>query len=262
MYNKLFTKILDSSIWMEDIYTRLVWITFIAAMDEYGFVAMASPANVAHRAVLPLDKTTEAITKLEGPDPHSSDPENEGRRLERVPGGWIVLNAEKYRKLVTREIIKDQTKKRVQKFREKKTTLSSCNAHVTHGNEIVTPSDTISKAILESKIEIDQDPKNEDNIFDAEVIKSAKPIPGQFKARVSILDWVASGHPRITLRNDEKALWQAFLDAWSGDPDWRVPWQEMYNDLVDKLKESNHKIFAQDAITWMSKRYEPEVSNG
>lgn len=114
----------------------------------------------------------------------------------------------------------------------------------------------------ESQIEIDNDPKNEDNIFEAEIIKSAKPIPGHFKTRVSILDWVASGHPRISLRNDEKALWQAFLDAWSGDPDWKVPWQEMYDDLLSKLKEPNHMIFSQTAMQWMAQRYEPEVSNG
>ena len=32
MYNKLFTKILDSTIWLEDDATRLVWITFLAVI--------------------------------------------------------------------------------------------------------------------------------------------------------------------------------------------------------------------------------------
>ena len=34
MYNKLFTKILDSSIWLAPDPVRLVWITLLAAMDE------------------------------------------------------------------------------------------------------------------------------------------------------------------------------------------------------------------------------------
>jgi hypothetical protein len=37
MYNRLFTKILDSSIWLEADTTRIVWITMLASMDEDGF---------------------------------------------------------------------------------------------------------------------------------------------------------------------------------------------------------------------------------
>lgn len=136
MYNKLFTKILDSSIWMEPTPTRIVWLTLIAAMDEDGMVQFASIPNVAHRAVVSLEEAEEAIRKLESPDEHSSDPENEGRRIERVNGGWVVLNAHKYRELVTRAVIKEQTRIRVAKYREKK----KGNADVTQ--ELRTPSDT------------------------------------------------------------------------------------------------------------------------
>ena len=38
MYNKLFTKILDSSIWLAPDSARIVWLTFLAAMDEDGVV--------------------------------------------------------------------------------------------------------------------------------------------------------------------------------------------------------------------------------
>lgn len=119
MYNKLFAKILDSSIWLEPTSTRIVWLTFIAVMDESGFAQFASVANVAHRAIVSLDEAQAAITVLENPDPNSSDPENEGKRIERVPGGWMVLNAEKHRDLVTRAVIKEQTRERVRRFRER-----------------------------------------------------------------------------------------------------------------------------------------------
>ena len=42
MYNKLFTKILDSSIWLESDGTRIVWMTLLAAMDQDGFAQFAS----------------------------------------------------------------------------------------------------------------------------------------------------------------------------------------------------------------------------
>lgn len=146
MYNKIFTKILDSSIWLEPTTTRIVWLTLIAAMDEDGFVQFASVANLAHRAILSLEDTQKAVACLESPDENSSDPEFDGRRIERVAGGWVVLNAPKYRQLVTRAVIKEQTRKRVATHRAK----IAGNAPVTQGNETVTPSDSDSGAIEKS----------------------------------------------------------------------------------------------------------------
>lgn len=136
MYNKLFTKILDSSIWLEADSTRIVWLTMIAAMDEEGFVMFASIPNLARRANVTLDAAEKAVAVLEGPDKNSSDPEFEGRRIERVDGGWLVLNAPKYRELVTRAIARERTRERVAKFRAAK----KGNAPVTHSNGDVTPS--------------------------------------------------------------------------------------------------------------------------
>lgn len=142
MYNKIFAKILDSSIWLEATATRIVWLMFLAVMDEDGFAQFAAVANVAHRARVSLDEATAAVMCLQGPDLNSSDPANEGRRIERVPGGWMVLNAEKYRDIVTRENIKAQTRERVRKHRARQEEASAkepCNAAC---NAPVTPSDT------------------------------------------------------------------------------------------------------------------------
>lgn len=140
MYNKIFTKILDSSIWLEPDGTRLVWLTFLAAMDEDGFAAFAAVANLAHRARVSLPACSEAVKCLEGPDENSSDPEFGGRRIERVEGGWQILNSSKYRDLVTRAIARERTRERVRRFRER---LSS-NGHVTPSNVSVTPSEANS----------------------------------------------------------------------------------------------------------------------
>jgi hypothetical protein len=119
LYNKLFTKILDSSIWMEDHATVRIWMTLLASMDEEGFCSFASPANLAHRARVTLDEVSTAIGRFEAPDAFSSDPEHEGKRVERVPGGWFVRNAKKYRNQVTREEGKRQNRERAQRFRER-----------------------------------------------------------------------------------------------------------------------------------------------
>jgi hypothetical protein len=148
MYNKLFTKILDSSIWLESAPTRLVWLTMIAAMDETGFALFASIPNLAHRARVTPEEAEAAVKCLESPDQNSSDPENEGRRIERVPGGWMILNAPKYRDLVTKAVIREQTRARVQRFREEK--RNACNAGVTPKKRRVTPSE--ARAIAEAKV--------------------------------------------------------------------------------------------------------------
>jgi len=128
MYNKLFTKILDSSIWLESTTTRIVWLTFIAAMDEAGFVQFAGIGNVAARARVTTDEAHEAIRCLESVDAESSNPDNNGRRIERVPGGWMVLNASTHREMVTRAVAQEQNRERVRKHREKM--KRSCNGPV------------------------------------------------------------------------------------------------------------------------------------
>ncbi len=115
---------------------------FIAVMNEDGFVQFASVANVAYRARITDEEAKQAIQILEGPDPNSADDDNDGRRIEKVPGGWIVLNAQKYRDLVTREMVREQTRIRVARKREKDKGVTLCNAGVTLSNAKVTPSDT------------------------------------------------------------------------------------------------------------------------
>lgn len=119
MYNKLFEKILDSSVWLENDPTRIVWITLLAAMDEDGYAHFSALQNLADRAKVTLKAAQKAIEKFEAPDPDSGNPDNDGRRIQRVPGGWIVLNAGYYRSLFTRAVKREQTRKRVATFRAK-----------------------------------------------------------------------------------------------------------------------------------------------
>jgi hypothetical protein len=113
VYTKIFEKILDSSIWLETDSTLRVWLTMLVSMDEDGFCAFACEANLARRANVKPSLLGKALEILSSPDLQSSDPSNEGRRIERVPGGWMVLNAVKYRKMATREDSKNNTRERV-----------------------------------------------------------------------------------------------------------------------------------------------------
>lgn len=119
MYSKLFASILDSSVWLEPMPTRIVWLTLLAAKDQDGFARFASIENLARRAIVTEADAQRAVDSLEAPDPRSSNPEHEGRRIERVPGGWVVLNAKLYDDLVRRDDERRATRERVRRHRAK-----------------------------------------------------------------------------------------------------------------------------------------------
>jgi hypothetical protein len=106
MYSRLFSSILNSSIWSEDSDTCKIWITLLAAQDREGYV-YASPAGIARIAALPLETVKAALARFMEPDPESTDriraPENEGRRIVEVEGGYRLLNAAYYRSLIDAE---------------------------------------------------------------------------------------------------------------------------------------------------------------
>jgi hypothetical protein len=153
MYNRLFTKILDSSIWLEDHATRLVWITLLASKDQDHFAKFSAIGNLSRRAGVTDQECRVAVAKFEAPDPDSGDPDNDGRRIERVPGGWIVLNGSKYDDLATAADAREQTRERVKRHRERNAPVTVCNAPVTVCNEKVTPSDTTTTTTTGSDLD-------------------------------------------------------------------------------------------------------------
>jgi hypothetical protein len=120
LYSKLFSSILDSSIWLEDDSTRIVWLTFLAAKDGEGFARFAAIENLARRANVSIEKATHAVEVLEAPDVNSSSQAHDGRRIERVPGGWMVLNAKIYDDMVRRDDERAATRERVRIHRDRK----------------------------------------------------------------------------------------------------------------------------------------------
>lgn len=108
---KLDCGILDSSIWVEPSDTRVCWITMLAMADRTGLVASTAP-GIARKACISLDAARTALTIFESPDSDSRSLSADGRRIERVDGGYQILNYEKYRE-------KDHTAAaRAKKYRE------------------------------------------------------------------------------------------------------------------------------------------------
>lgn len=114
-YVKIYESILDSSVWAEPATTRCVWLALLAMVDAEGRVE-ASPSGLARRANVTLAECRKATDTLEAPDLESKSPEWGGRRIEKVEGGWVILNYKKYRDRRSPKQIADA--KRQQKWRE------------------------------------------------------------------------------------------------------------------------------------------------
>jgi len=98
MFVKLFADLMDSSLWSESSDTRIVWITLLMMADETGLVRSTAP-GITKRAGVNLAHTRAALEKFEAPDPESRTLVLEGRRIERVDGGYQIVNYLAYRNL-------------------------------------------------------------------------------------------------------------------------------------------------------------------
>ena len=101
-YTKLFSSIIASTIWRADDKTRLVWITMLAMADQFGVVEASVP-GLSDMARVTVAECREALDELQQPDPDSRSSEQEGRRIEKVEGGWRLINHGKYREKMSRD---------------------------------------------------------------------------------------------------------------------------------------------------------------
>lgn len=101
-FTKLFSSILDSTIWQEPNETRLLWITMLAMSDANGEIQSSIP-GLARRAAITLDQCEVGLETLSSPDTYSRTKDHEGRRIMAVNGGWRLLNHGRYRALLSYE---------------------------------------------------------------------------------------------------------------------------------------------------------------
>ena len=111
-------KLVDSTLWLEEPATRLVFLSMLAIADSEGVVDLPGVAVLANRLNLPLDYVQGALDVLLAPDPESRSKELDGRRLVKLDGpGWRCVNYAKYREY--RGAKKEAARVRQAKWRER-----------------------------------------------------------------------------------------------------------------------------------------------
>lgn len=153
MFAKIFNQIYDSSI-VESPETRFTFMDFLILADQNGVVDMTHEA-VARRTNRPVELIRKTVSELEGPDPRSRTPDENGARICRLDDhrdwGWCIVNYDYFRKLSSQEQRREKTKLRVRKLRKNRESLpvTLCNAAVTKGND--SPSASSYLSVLKSE---------------------------------------------------------------------------------------------------------------
>jgi len=99
----------------------------LALKDENGFV-FSSNSGLQREANITEEEFAAGIKCLESPDNDSRTKENDGIRVKKIDGGWVVLNHSKYR--VRESLKREKTRERVRRFRENLKKGNACNAGV------------------------------------------------------------------------------------------------------------------------------------
>tara|TARA_B110000495_G_scaffold203492_1_gene227463 strand:- start:5033 stop:5875 length:843 start_codon:yes stop_codon:yes gene_type:complete len=117
-FTKLFSSILDSTIWQEPSETKIVWITMLAMVDRNGEVQASIP-GLAARAKVTLEQCETSLASFLAPDKYSRTQEHEGRRIQTIEGGWLMLNHAKYRALLSVEERREYNRRKQAEYRAK-----------------------------------------------------------------------------------------------------------------------------------------------
>lgn len=117
-YTKLFTDIVTSSIWQEPNDCRVLWITILALKDETNICRATIPA-LAKLCNITIEDCEKYLNKFMEPDKYSRSKEFDGKRIEPVEGGYLVLNGQKYRDMLRGAERRDYVRRKVQEHRER-----------------------------------------------------------------------------------------------------------------------------------------------
>lgn len=153
---KLYSSILDSSVWDCDAETRIVWITLLAMADADGRVHAAIP-GIASRARVSIEATQKALELFQSPDPYSRNDKHGGRRIIKDGRDWMLLNFAEHR--ARSQTYSDKERERKRKwwhenrspklFSDKETSETSDSLD---GTSSYTEADTYTEAEAEAEI--------------------------------------------------------------------------------------------------------------
>ncbi len=101
----------------------------LALKDEANICRATLPA-LAKICNLTVEQTEAYLQKFQEPDKYSRSQAFEGKRIELVDGGWLILNGQKYRDMLRTQERRDYVREKVAEHRARakcKQDVNKCN---------------------------------------------------------------------------------------------------------------------------------------
>lgn len=123
-WSPIFSKIVDSSLWSEPDFVVKVFLTLLAKKDADQVARLT--AYAIGKLCWPKDdeaekRVLEALSILASPDTKRVEPQpHEGRRIQKVEGGWYLLNGRFYEEMMRRQNRRDYQKDKQAEYRKRK----------------------------------------------------------------------------------------------------------------------------------------------
>jgi hypothetical protein len=110
-WTPLWSGIVESSLWEESGDVVKVFMTLLARKD-FDHISRLTAYNIHKLCNIDEVKVLEILKILASPDSRRKEQQQfDGRRIKPVEDGWLILNGEKYRKMVSEEMRKNRLRK-------------------------------------------------------------------------------------------------------------------------------------------------------
>lgn len=184
----------------------------LAMSDKNGEVHASIP-GLARVASMSIQDAENAIGKLMSPDQYSRTPDNEGRRIAKIDGGWELLNHAKYRLMASREDEKAATAERVRRHRNRNANVTECNGDVTDSNDGVTVGVHIADTDTDTKAKKNRSNTAFEKPTEEMILEYGKTLTPQFNDAIGFLDYYESNGWKVG--SSKMKDWKATVRRWT-----------------------------------------------
>lgn len=205
-YTKLFHSIISSTVWVDTpLHVKVVWIALLAKADKDGEI-YSSVRGLARDAGVTTDQCHEALDLFMQPDPESRTTAAEGRRIEKIDGGWALINHAKYREKTSLADRREKDRIRQQRKRERDTRDMSRKSRHT---DSYTDSDQTQTQITQKE----EHPPAPKGVFSWEEELKNHPDLDTAENRKALQEWVAY-RKEGKLRAWKPTTWKKNFKEW------------------------------------------------
>lgn len=243
-FTKLDEGIIFSSIMGEDDSVFRVWIVLLATCKGNGISPISEVflSSITKKDITEIDR---CIKILSSPDGHSRTKNEDGRRIERIDGGFRIINYREYRNFSYTD---NTVAERQRRFRSKKelhvtdvTESNGCNGMSRKSNGDISASASASASASEFEEKKDKTKREESKSKSAFAPPTLLEVSQYCLERDNTVDpekWLShyTANGWKVGRNPMKD-WRAAIRTWeNGDKDKNLSYTDQFN-IKQKIKE-------------------------